>query len=149
MNLSLYVSRVTDVASSPNRHQPGGDATHAFAEACAHATLHGRSVVGVLSPPPTPEAHGVPPQDREGRARLLTPQQPSRHAPAFQLPPDYITVSLAGAVLVGVGLLMRSLGDVIGAEAQLPSAGSAKAQRIFGRNKRFLQRQNNKSGRRG
>ncbi|KAK4538102.1 hypothetical protein CDCA_CDCA16G4127 [Cyanidium caldarium] len=85
----------------------------------------------------------------KGRARLLTPQQPSRHAPAFQLPPDYITVSLAGAVLVGVGLLMRSLGDVIGAEAQLPSAGSAKAQRIFGRNKRFLQRQNNKSGRRG
>lgn len=51
---------------------------------------------------------------------------------------DWILVGTTGAILIGVGLLQRSLGDVIRDEAQLPSASSARTKREANRSKRFL-----------
>ncbi|KAK4528815.1 hypothetical protein GAYE_SCF65G6762 [Galdieria yellowstonensis] len=51
---------------------------------------------------------------------------------------DWILVGTTGAILLGVGLLQRSLGDVIRDEAQLPSASSARTKREANRSKRFL-----------
>lgn len=55
-------------------------------------------------------------------------------------PPDAVVVGIAGAVLVGIGLLQRSLGDVMQEEAQLPPAAGAAARRQSQRSKRFLKR---------
>ncbi|GJQ08731.1 hypothetical protein GpartN1_g522.t1 [Galdieria partita] len=51
---------------------------------------------------------------------------------------DWILVGTTGAILIGVGLLQRSLGDVIRDEAQLPSASSARTKREANRSRRFL-----------
>ncbi|GAB0495415.1 hypothetical protein MMPV_006716 [Pyropia vietnamensis] len=53
-------------------------------------------------------------------------------------PGDLILVGAAGAIVVGAGLLSRSLGDVMGAEAQLPPASGAKSRRETKRSARFL-----------
>lgn len=53
-------------------------------------------------------------------------------------PGDMILVGAAGAIVVGAGLLSRSLGDVMGAEAQLPPASGAKSRRETKRSARFL-----------
>lgn len=54
--------------------------------------------------------------------------------------PDAIVVGAAGAILVGIGLLQRSLGDVVQEEAQLPPAAGAAARRQSQRSKRFLKK---------
>jgi len=51
---------------------------------------------------------------------------------------DIVFVGLAGAILVGAGLLQKSLGDVIGDEAGLPAASGAKSKREAQRSKRLL-----------
>lgn len=53
---------------------------------------------------------------------------------------DIVLVGVAGAILVGAGLLQRSLGDVRGESDRLPSASSAKARGESQRSKRFLKR---------
>lgn len=53
-------------------------------------------------------------------------------------PGDLILVGAAGAIVIGAGLLSRSLGDVMGAEAQLPPASGAKSRRETKRSARFL-----------
>eukprot|EP00871_Galdieria_phlegrea_P002680 jgi/Galph1/3412/GphlegSOOS_G2085.1 len=53
---------------------------------------------------------------------------------------DWVLVGTTGAILAGVGLLQRSLGDVMGDEAKLPSASSARTKRETNRSKRFLDR---------
>mmetsp|Transcript_38546 Transcript_38546/g.94425 ORF Transcript_38546/g.94425 Transcript_38546/m.94425 type:complete len:106 (-) Transcript_38546:886-1203(-) len=53
---------------------------------------------------------------------------------------DAVFVGLAGVILVGVGLLQKSLGDVVGDEAQLPPVTGARAKRELGRSRRFLNR---------
>lgn len=60
------------------------------------------------------------------------------------LPPDAILVGVAGGILVGIGLLQRSLGDIMQEEAQLPPAAGAAARRQSQRSKRFLKRNHNK-----
>lgn len=72
------------------------------------------------APPPTP-------------ARALTAL-----AAAGVQPGDLILVGAAGAIVIGAGLLSRSLGDVMGAEAQLPPASGAKSRRETKRSARFL-----------
>lgn len=72
------------------------------------------------------------------RRELARPR--ARRAAAFNLPPDYVIVGAAVALLAGTGLLMRSLGDVVGEEARLPSASSSRAKRELSRSKRFLNR---------
>lgn len=57
---------------------------------------------------------------------------------------DIIMVGMAGAILVGAGLLQKSLGDVIQEESMLPPAAGAKAKRESQRSKRFLKRNNNR-----
>lgn len=67
--------------------------------------------------------------------------------PSVALPmsisPDVILVGLAGVVLVGVGILQQSLGDVMKEEADLPPAAGAAGRRQSQRSKRFL-KQNKK-----
>ncbi|GJD06994.1 hypothetical protein Gasu2_13790 [Galdieria sulphuraria] len=64
---------------------------------------------------------------------------PYSHHPLLSLSTgDWILVGATGAILIGVGLLQRSLGDVIRDEAQLPSASSARTKREANRSKRFL-----------
>lgn len=53
---------------------------------------------------------------------------------------DMVLVGIAGAVLVGVGLLQKSIGNVADEESMLPPAASAKARRESQRSKRFLKR---------
>lgn len=56
--------------------------------------------------------------------------------------PDAILVGVAGVILVGIGILQKSLGDVMQEEAQLPPAAGASARRQSQRSKRFLKRNN-------
>lgn len=42
-----------------------------------------------------------------------------------------VFVGLAGAILIGAAMLQRSLGDVVGDEAELPSAAGAKTVRCL------------------
>lgn len=65
---------------------------------------------------------------------------PSAAPLAFSISPDIILVGLAGGVLVGIGILQRSLGDVMKEEAQLPPAAGAAGRRQSQRSKRFLKR---------
>jgi len=58
----------------------------------------------------------------------------------YQLPPDYVIVAIAGALLAGAGFMLRSLGDVIGEESRLPSASSAKTRRELYGSRRYLQK---------
>ncbi len=51
---------------------------------------------------------------------------------------DMAVVGVAGAILVGAGLLQRSLGDVNADVESLPSSSSAKLKREAQRSKRFL-----------
>lgn len=53
---------------------------------------------------------------------------------------DVIMVGLAGVILVGAGLLQRSLGDIAAEEGRLPPAAGAKARRESQRSKRFLKK---------
>jgi hypothetical protein len=66
----------------------------------------------------------------------------NRHpgAVAYQLPPDYVIVALAGVILAGTAFMLRSLGDVVGDESRLPPASGAKARRELYGNRRYLQR---------
>lgn len=57
---------------------------------------------------------------------------------------DIIMVGVAGAILVGAGLLQKSLGNVIADEAMLPPAGGAKSRRESQRSKRFLKKNTGK-----
>ncbi|KAK4532390.1 hypothetical protein CCYA_CCYA12G3247 [Cyanidiococcus yangmingshanensis] len=58
----------------------------------------------------------------------------------YQLPPDYVVVALAGAILAGTAFMLRSLGDVIGDESRLPPASGAKTRRELYGNRRYLQK---------
>lgn len=49
-------------------------------------------------------------------------------------------VGVAGAILVGAGLLQKSLGNVAAEEGMLPPAAGARARRESQRSKRFLKR---------
>lgn len=60
--------------------------------------------------------------------------------PLNVVPSDMILVGVAGAILVGVGVLQRSLGNVMEEEARLPPAAGAAARRQSQRSKRFLKR---------
>lgn len=51
---------------------------------------------------------------------------------------DMVVVGVAGAILVGAGILQRSLGDVNADVDSLPSSSSAKLRREAQRSKRFL-----------
>lgn len=51
---------------------------------------------------------------------------------------DLILVGAAGAILVGAGILQKSLGDVAADVDSLPSAAGAKMKREAQRSKRFL-----------
>ena len=51
---------------------------------------------------------------------------------------DMVVVGVAGAILVGAGLLQRSLGNVSADVDSLPSASGAKLRREAQRSKRFL-----------
>lgn len=51
---------------------------------------------------------------------------------------DMVVVGVAGAILVGAGLLQRSLGNVAAEEAKLPPSAGAKMKREAQRSKRFL-----------
>lgn len=84
---------------------------------------------GVAPPLPAAPAVGPPPTP----ARALTAL-----AAAGVQPGDLILVGAAGAIVIGAGLLSRSLGDVMGAEAQLPPASGAKSRRETKRSARFL-----------
>lgn len=53
---------------------------------------------------------------------------------------DVVMVGIAGAILVGAGLLQRSLGDVAQEESMLPPAAGARARRESQRSKRFLKK---------
>lgn len=59
---------------------------------------------------------------------------------SLSISPDIVLVGIAGAVLVGAGILQRSLGDVMKEEAQLPPAAGAAGRRQSQRSKRFLKR---------
>lgn len=85
----------------------------------------------MASCPPLGVPFRFPPLHRAIPPRLLT-------ALAAVQPGDMILVGAAGAIVVGAGLLSRSLGDVMGAEAQLPPASGAKSRRETKRSARFL-----------
>lgn len=53
---------------------------------------------------------------------------------------DIILVGVAGGILIGAGLLQKSLGNVAQEESMLPPAAGAKARRESQRSKRFLKR---------
>lgn len=53
---------------------------------------------------------------------------------------DLVLVGVAGAILVGAGLLQKSLGNVAAEESMLPPAAGAKARRESQRSKRFLKK---------
>lgn len=53
---------------------------------------------------------------------------------------DIVMVGTAGAILIGAGLLQRSLGNVAEQEGRLPPAAGARAKRESQRSKRFLKK---------
>lgn len=67
----------------------------------------------------------------------------AQHALRFQTG-DLVMVGIAGTILVGAGLLQKSLGNVAQEESMLPPAAGAKSRRESQRSKRFLKRNDRK-----
>lgn len=59
---------------------------------------------------------------------------------------DAVFVGLAGVILVGAGLLQKSLGNVTNDLNNLPSASGARGRRESQRSKRFLKKNPGRDG---